>query len=75
VGRAPCVTSYAVRVGHCPGGGIGRHSVGDGWAEPPASPVTLYELDIARVAELADAGGLNPPDPRGSCGFESRPGH
>jgi hypothetical protein len=30
---------------------------------------------LARVAELADAGGLNPPDPRGSCGFEPHPGH
>ena len=29
----------------------------------------------ARVAELADAGGLNPPDPKGSYGFKSRPGH
>ena len=32
------------------------------------------EPPLARVAELADAGGLNPPPPRG-CGFESRPGH
>ncbi len=29
----------------------------------------------ARVAELADAGGLNPPDPQGLCGFETHPGH
>lgn len=29
----------------------------------------------ARVAELADAGGLNPPIPQGMCGFESHPGH
>ena len=24
---------------------------------------------------MVGAGGLNPPDPQGSCGFESRPGH
>ena len=29
----------------------------------------------ARVAESADAGGLNPPGPQGPCGFEPRPGH
>jgi integrase len=27
------------------------------------------------VAELADAGGLNPPSSRGEYGFKSRPGH
>ncbi len=27
------------------------------------------------MAELEDAGGLNPPSPRGECGFKSRPGH
>lgn len=30
---------------------------------------------LARVAELADAEGLNPSAPPGACGFESRPGH
>jgi hypothetical protein len=29
----------------------------------------------ARVAKLADAGGLNPPESRDSCGFDPRPGH
>lgn len=29
----------------------------------------------ARVAELADAEGLNPSAPQGACGFEPRPGH
>lgn len=24
---------------------------------------------------MVDAGGLNPPDLKGSCGFESRPGY
>ena len=24
---------------------------------------------------MVDAGGLNPPDEKSSCGFESRPGH
>jgi integrase len=29
----------------------------------------------ARVAKLADAGGLNPPSTHVECGFKSRPGH
>ena len=29
----------------------------------------------ARVAKLADAGGLNPPSTNVEYGFESRPGH
>src|SRR5688500_11148554 len=29
----------------------------------------------ARVAELADAEGLNPSGPEGPCGVEPRPGH
>ena len=24
---------------------------------------------------MVDAGGLNPPDEKSSCGFDSRPGH
>lgn len=38
-----------------------------------AAPV--YRGGVARVVELADTGGLNPPGSKEPCGFKSRPGH
>ena len=37
--------------------------------------VGRYRGGPARVAKLADAGGLNPLGVHSPCGFESRPGH
>lgn len=38
------------------------------WAALPLAPA-------ARVAKLADAGGLNPSGAQAPCGFDPRPGH
>jgi hypothetical protein len=45
-----------------------------GWPERRRSS-RVYPLVVARVVELADTGGLNPPGSKEPCGFKSRPGH
>ena len=37
--------------------------------------LVISDLDIARVAKLADARDLKSRVPNGTCGFDSRPGH
>ena len=39
------------------------------------TPGRVVSGRTARVAKLADAGGLNPPSTHVECGFKSRPGH
>ena len=56
-----------------PRSGAGGH--GGEATLPPRHRHPAWDGAPARVVELADTGGLNPPGSKEPCGFKSRPGH